>query len=122
MSTKSESNTDYANLATVKMSISEAHHKLGHIAHGAIGHMIRIGAVAGIKIDPELKPEFCESCAKAKSACHPFPQESLTHASKYGEQVHWDLWGPPTVQSIDGYFYVAVHINDATHETVIYFQ
>ena len=104
------------------MSISEAHRKLGHIAHSAVKHAISNGYITGIDLDLESKLEFCEACAKAKSARQPFPEESLTRAAKYGERVHWDLWGPATVKSLNGHSYVAARIDDATRETKLYFQ
>ena len=104
------------------MSINEAHRKLGHLAYGAVAHAISKGYITGIELDTSSKPEFCEACVKAKSAKQPFPKESKTRATKYGERVHWDLWGPATVKSLSGNFYVAARIDDATRETKLYFQ
>ena len=59
---------------------------------------------------------------KAKSTRLPYPQESITHAEKYGDCIHWDLWGPASVKSLNGHFYVAARIDDATQETKLYFQ
>ena len=59
---------------------------------------------------------------KAKSARQPFPKESKTRAESFGERVHWDLWGPASVKSLDRYSYVAACIDDTTHETKLYFQ
>ena len=56
------------------------------------------------------------------SARQPFPKESKTRATKYGERVHWDLWGPVTTKSLNGHFYVAARIDDTTRETRLYFQ
>ena len=89
------SRIEHANVA--KMSISKAHWKFGHIAHTAVKHAVPNRLVTGIEVDYESVPEFCDSCAKAKSNTHPFPQESNTCAKEYGERVHWDLWGPAAV-------------------------
>lgn len=105
-----------------KMSITEAHKKLGHISYKAISHAASKGYITGNDLETNLKPEFCEACAKAKSAKLPFPKESNTRTKKYGDQVHWDLWGPATVKSLNGHFYVAARIDDATRETKLYFQ
>ena len=102
--------------------ISEVHQKLGHIAHSAISYTITQGRITGIQLNPDSKPEFCEPCAKAKSAQQPFPKESETRTSEYGERVHWDLWGPALVKSLSGNLYVAAHIDDASRETALYFQ
>ena len=88
---------NYASIAMVKLTISKAHRKLGHIAPSAIKYAIAKGHITGIQLDPESKLEFCKACAKAKAAWQPFPKESETHATKYGEHVHWDLWGPASV-------------------------
>ena len=113
---KEPGDRDYANVASEKMTISEAHRKLGHIAHAAVKHAVDQGYITGIILDSNSKPEFCEACAKAKSTRQPYPLESLTRATKYGERVHWDLWGPASVKSLNGHYYVAARIDDATHE------
>ena len=86
--------TNYANVATGKISISEAHCKLDHISHTTIRNAISSGQITWIELDMDLKPEFYKPCIKVKSARVPFPKKSVTHAMKYGEWVHWDqlLW------------------------------
>jgi GAG-pre-integrase domain len=111
-----------ANAVSGKMTISKAHKKLGHIATSAIKYAIRNGLITGIDLDLTSKPEFCEACTKAKSARQPFPRESEIRAEKFGERVHWDLWGPASVKSLNGNHYVAAHIDDATRQTKLYFQ
>ena len=39
-------------------------------------HAVSSGVITGIELEPDSKPEFCEACAKAKSAREPFPKES----------------------------------------------
>ena len=94
-------NINYVNISLVKLDINQAHRKFGHIAHAAVKYAINNGKIVGIELDPNIKPEFCEACAKAKAAWQPFPKESLTRATVYGKRVHWDLWGPASVQSIN---------------------
>jgi len=76
---------DYANIASVKLDINQAHCRLGHIAHSAIKHAIMSGTILGIELDPILKPDFCKSCAKAKAVRLPFPEKSATRTDNYGE-------------------------------------
>ena len=111
-----------ANTASGKMSINEAHRKLGHIAHSVICHALSNGLVTGINLDMNSEVEFCKACAKAKLACQPFPQELETWTEKFGERVHWDLWGPALVKSLKGNQYVAARIDDAMWQTKLYFQ
>ena len=73
-------------------------------------------------MDNESKPDFRKACIKAKSARQPFPKQSETHATKYGDHVHWDLWGPARVKILNGHYYVAAHLDDAIRETKLYFQ
>ena len=103
------------------MSISELHRRLGHVAHSAIRHAIVNRLITGLELDMNSKPDFCEACAKAKSARQPFPKESNTRAEKFGKRVHWDLWGPASVKSLNGNLYVAARIDDATRQTKLYF-
>jgi GAG-pre-integrase domain len=111
-----------ANVVSGKMTISRAHRKLRHVSYGAIKHAVSKGFINGITINPDSKPNLCGECAKAKSAQQPFPQESNTRAKKYGEQVHWNLWGPASVKSLSGNSYMAACIDNATHESKLYFQ
>lgn len=92
-----------------------------HITHAAIKHMVETGMVTGIKLNPHSKPEFCKQCAKAKSNCQPFPKESVMQATRYGEWVHWDLWGPARVHSLAGHSYVAARMDNMTWEMKLYF-
>ena len=78
--------------------------------------------IAGIELDLDSKVEFCEACAKAKLARQPFPKEPETRAEKFGERVHWDLWGPASVKSLNSNHYMAAWIDDATRQTKLYFQ
>ena len=115
--------TDQANIPSINMSISEAHHKLRHIAHSAI-HIICSNPEFNYWHRPGswLKTQFGKPCAKAKSARQPFPKESQTWTTKYGERVHWDLWGLASVKNLNGNYYVAACIDDATCENKFYFQ
>ena len=103
----------HANAATGKMDINEAHRKLGHISPVAIKHAISKGYITRIELDKKSKPDFCKACVNAKSARQPFPKQSETHATKHGDCVHWDLWGPARVKSLNGHYYIAARLDDA---------
>ena len=62
----SRNTTKTTNTTSAKMSISKAHHKLGHIAHSTIQHTVSNGFIIGVDLHNKSKPEFCEACAKAK--------------------------------------------------------
>ena len=122
MAVKGSTSINYANVASIKMTISEAHQKLGHIMHDVTKHTIYQGHITGIQQDPDSKPEFCKLCAKAKLAWQPFLKRSQTHATEYGECIHWDIWRPAAVKSLSSNLYIAAWIEDAMHETKLYFQ
>jgi hypothetical protein len=84
--------------------------------------MVKAKRVEGIELDLELQPEFCDACMKAKSNVQPFPKESETQLDVYGEFVHWDLWGPASVRSLQGNSYCTARIDDASSEEQLYFQ
>ena len=107
---------NHDNVAITKMTFMEAHQKLGHAACAAVKSMVSKGLVIGIEIDSNFKEEFCERCAKAKAVRKPFLKESHTRASRFGERVHWDLWGPAAVRSLGGKSYAACRTDDHSHE------
>ena len=114
--------SETANTASVKMSLMEAHRKLGHISISAIKHAISKGFITSIDIDLNSKFKFCKACTKAKSAHQPFPKESETRAINFRECIHWDLWGPASVKSLNGNHYMAARIDDATRQRKLHFQ
>jgi hypothetical protein len=54
--TKQATEVQAANVVSGKMTISEAHKKLGHILCGAIKHTISKGFITGITLDLNSKP------------------------------------------------------------------
>ena len=114
--------TLYANVAWRPLSLYKLHCRLGHIHYGAIKDAIRNGLVEGLEVDPNNSDEqFCKACAAGKPTTQPFPKESLTRATDFGERVHWDLWGPVSVKSLGGKSYAAVRKDDTTHMVKPYF-
>ena len=88
-SAKSAENGGHAATASGKMSISEAHRKLGHISYGAITHAISKGFITRIELDKDSKPEFCKACAKAKSARQPRAKLELQNT----ESMYTGIYG-----------------------------
>ena len=63
-----EKSSLHVNAAVGKMSISEAHRKLGHISSAVIKHAVSKGLITCICLDDNSKLDFCDACVKAKSA------------------------------------------------------
>ena len=75
--------------------------------------------VEGIEIASQPDNNFCETCVKAKITHVPFPAESNTRATKYGEQIHTDVWGPARVASLCGKLYYVSFTDDFSHKTMV---
>jgi hypothetical protein len=58
---------------------------------------------------------------KAKSNIQTYLKESETCTKVYGECVMWDLWGPASVQNLQGNSYCALRIDDGSCEEEPYF-
>ena len=66
---------DYANIVVVKVTMTQAHWKLGHIGYAAIKHAVSTWNITSTELELNSKHEFCEPCARAK-ALRPFPTQS----------------------------------------------
>jgi len=73
------------------------------VASGKMCRMIKDGSITGIELDNTPKDEICPDCVEAKASSRPFPKLSTSHrATKYGDKVVSDLWGPAEKKS-NGY-------------------
>ncbi|KAF7372511.1 Retrovirus-related Pol polyprotein from transposon TNT 1-94 [Mycena venus] len=111
---------EIANTVKVKMTLSKLHRCLGHISPATARDIVRLGMVEGIDLDMHSKAKFCEPCVQAKATRKPFPKKSLMRATRYGEQVFSNVWGPAQVQTIGGRLYYVTFTDDSTHETMLY--
>jgi hypothetical protein len=110
-----------ANAADKKISINELHRRMGHVNHENLRQMVEKGMVTGINLDMSSKPDFCETCIKAKAPRKPFPKESKTEYKAYGDKVVADVWEPAPVRSIGGKEYYLLFKDLYSHEEQIYF-
>jgi hypothetical protein len=104
--------------AATPISISALHCCMGHISHNAVQHAVNSGLVTGIEIDPKSAPSFCETCVKARINRLPFPNESSTWATIYGESVWSDVRGLAPVESLGHKSYMLTFTDEALRETV----
>jgi hypothetical protein len=114
--------SEHANVAVEKLTVAELHRRMGHIAPETAKRLVLKGLVTGIELDPTSRvPTFCESCVHAKSTRTPVPKSREgERASKFGEEVHSDLWGPSPVESLGGKSYYVSFTDDATRHTHLY--
>ena len=92
-----------ANVVQKVLTLDELHHRMGHISPQIARKLIRDGVITGLEVDMLSQPSFCMACAQARPTCKPVPQKREgPRAMKFGEKVHFDVWGPANPQSYDG--------------------
>ena len=65
-----------ANVSDKQISINELHKRMGHVNHEDLRRMVEKGMITRINLDMSSKPDFCESCVKAK-ATHKTDRKSV---------------------------------------------
>jgi len=92
--------SDTATVATTKMTMTQLHRRMGHIASRACKYMLEAGLVTGLDVDTSEDVDFCEACAQAKlTKVAILKQRTNRRAAKnYGDRIHSDVWGPAQVQ------------------------
>jgi hypothetical protein len=110
--------------ATNILTITKFHRLMGHVNHNNLRKMVHDGQVTGVELNMDLKPEFCETCIKAKALWKPFPIPK--HLSKdkivaYSSKVSSDVWGPAQVKLLGGNSYSNSYLNHYSHEERVYF-
>ena len=95
---------------------------MGHMNYNDLCKMVQGGMVMGIKLNLDLKPEFCEACIKAKATHKPFPKKSKTMYQNHSDKVVADTWGPASVKSLGHKKYFQLYQDLSSHEKHVYFN
>ncbi|KAI3510913.1 hypothetical protein L1887_18051 [Cichorium endivia] len=93
------------------------HSRLGHVSFDTISLLNKLGYVSTTSWLPS--PIICSSCQLAKAHRLPFPI-NVKRALRVLDLVHCDLWGPSPVESVDGYRYYVVFVDDYSRFTWFY--
>ena len=93
------------------------HARLGHVSPQIISMLNKKGFLSLTSILPN--PSLCVSCQKAKSHKLSFPLSDSRSQTVLG-LIHCDLWGPAPINSISGYRYYAIFIDDNSRFTWFY--
>ena len=82
------------------VSIEEIHGRMAHIAPETIKKMVSKGVIQGVEIDSTAEIQQCNSCEYAK-ATQKLIQRTREgpRASKFGDEIHSDVWGPSPIQT-----------------------
>lgn len=82
------------------------HHRLSHITLNTIHTLIRNKAVSSIHLIDNHSPLACDSCEYAKMTHKPIQkQHEGPQATAFGDEVHSDVWGASTPESLRGQRY-----------------
>jgi len=94
------------------------HRRMGHAHHKAVAKLFSATMVAdadAADIARTLQEEdipTCEACIKGKKASTPIPTSTTTRATRPLERVHMDIWGPAPIESLNGFFYFLILVDD----------
>ena len=111
-------NVAVAGEAREVLTVEELHRRMGHIAPEAAKRMVSSGAVEGVEIDHTSLIQTCESCEFAKMTRKPIKKtRDDPRASKFGDRIHSDLWGPSPVQTPGHKEYYVSFTDDCTRWT-----
>lgn len=104
-----------AGTPTSKFMLLELHRRMGHIAPAAVRALVKEGRVEGVELVDEGEMETCESCEYAKMTRKAVRKERTEpRATAFGDEVHSDVWGPASTQTLHHKHYYASFTDDAT--------
>jgi transposase InsO family protein len=99
------------------------HHRLGHLSARAVMRLYRAGRIDGLDAitSQDVSKFKCESCIMGKGTRLPSPPAEDIRATKPGELIHIDLWGPAAVTSIGGAGYFLTCYDDYCRKVLLSF-
>lgn len=104
-----------ANTSVQEATLQVWHERLGHVNYGSVRQLANSSAVEGMKLakcsTSGSNNCFCEACVYAKQCRQPF-NESSTRSTKPDELIHYDIYGPMSVESYGGAKLMAVFVDD----------
>jgi hypothetical protein len=96
-----------------RVDILTLHRRLGHIALNTIRNLVRNKAIAGIHLIDDNPSLACDSCEYAKTTRKPIQkQREGPQATAFGDEIHSDVWGPSTPESLGGRKYYVTFTDD----------
>lgn len=97
----------------------------GHLWHQRLGHpsALKLQCIPGslpLSKSSESDIDHCRVCPLAKQKILPFTSHNHLSSSPF-DLVHMDVWGPFSIESIEGYRYFFTLVDDCTRVTWIFF-
>ncbi|KAF7353842.1 Transcription factor [Mycena venus] len=112
-----------AHAAGKPLTRTEAHERLGHMAHTTIETLARNGAALNFDVDLSTPIVECEVCTRAKTQGVPIAQRHRDlRENGTGERTTGDLRGPPSATAKGGYKYYDTHLDAKTNIAWLWLQ
>lgn len=97
------------------------HERFGHLNAQSLSSLSGKQMVRGLDINSSVKSIDCSVCDKGKICSTPFGQNNVIKTSAVLEIVHSDICGPMRKESLGGYRYFALFIDDFSRKIFVYF-
>jgi hypothetical protein len=106
---------------TVHVNKEILHARTGHFQFRHVKEIAKRGQVTGLpKTHGDLEHK-CEACETGKAHKLPINKLPAQRATKIGEVIHTDIWGPSTVTSPSGSRYAIIFVDDYSRYRRVYF-
>ena len=103
------------------VTIEKLHHLMGHISPDAVKVLVKKGIVDGLTLDESSEIKSCNLCEYGKAYHKPIGKVRVEPwASKIGDEVHSDVWGPSPIQTISSHKYYTTYTDDNSAFSHIY--
>ena len=119
---------EYALIAKERtMSLYDLHCILGHVNYDYLLDLMKKEKLTGIKLDPnQMERRECTTCLRGKATrkaiasarSHSLPSSNpsdSSQATKFGDLVHMDVWGPASQKGMHGVLYTLTLLDHATY-------
>jgi GAG-pre-integrase domain/Integrase core domain len=107
--------------STCPLDLSLWHRRCSHVNFTDLEHMYKKKLVDGMVIKSKSQPDpICEPCIMGKQHRHNIPK-TASRKTAVLELVYTDLKGPLPVQSMEGYRYWQLFVDDKSRFTVVAF-
>jgi transposase InsO family protein len=107
-------------LATTVPTFELWHQRLGHLGNQSVEKLIPRSAYREVENLPGDSSSLCDVCVKAKHQ-RQFERKPAARTTRPLELIHSDLAGPIVPDSLSGFRYFIVYIDDYSRYTWVYF-
>jgi hypothetical protein len=106
--------TARADSSALDGDIRDYHRRCGHTNAKTILLMSKQGIIPKVRVEEGDGLTSCETCLKGKMTRTAIPKQAKKRKTRPGDVVHSDLCGPMRTRSLQGSFYLATYMDDAT--------